>query len=72
MLQDGPQLGYVKIMKFLRASSLQPRTRPQSVDLYRIPILGPIRPILLYLPIEIQLNSSAWWESARYEILETN
>ena len=40
MLQDGPQLGHVKIMKFLRASSFQPRTRPQSVDLYRIPIFG--------------------------------
>ena len=40
MLQDGPQLGHVKIMMFLRAPTLQTRIRPRSVDLYRIPILG--------------------------------
>ena len=45
MLQDGPQLGHVKIMMFLRAPILQSR----SVDVYRILILGthPARFIIL-------------------------
>ena len=60
MLQDGPQLGHVKIMMLLRASTLQPRTRPQSVDLYRIPILGTYRAHLIILANEARFARDAW------------